>query len=340
MYHLRLKGSHYEMGTKRGNIFKKCNVVFPLKLDDFQIKHGIESEKILRKYFSEVCDEVKGITDTLHINYDYFMSWMLAMGCCMYNLDTNIPLVRGCTAFGVMINNKTYYGRNNDLPPYLKDGSKSEIYTLSDNKFNITTSSFINGEEGMNKYGLVVGMTFVYTRLLDIKPGFNSVFAVRYLLEKAKNVKEAVKLLSSIPIASNYNIILVDNSDMVLVECSPKEINIINPTSLDNGVKVICTVNSFLTPNMKKYEPKEETYYSSERYNTVINAFKNYSNEEVLEYIKDILKGKLGFMCQYKKSLNFETVWSSIFVSAELKIYRSEGDPRRKKFTIDNRMQK
>jgi hypothetical protein len=45
-----------------------------------------------------------------------------------------------------------YYGRNNDLPHYLKDGSKSEIYNpTGGNKFNITTSSFINGEEGINE---------------------------------------------------------------------------------------------------------------------------------------------------------------------------------------------
>lgn len=40
MYHLRLKGSHYEMGAKRGNIFKKCGIIFPLNMDDFQLSHG------------------------------------------------------------------------------------------------------------------------------------------------------------------------------------------------------------------------------------------------------------------------------------------------------------
>jgi hypothetical protein len=32
MYHLRLKGSHYEMGMKRGKIIKRCNITFPLNL--------------------------------------------------------------------------------------------------------------------------------------------------------------------------------------------------------------------------------------------------------------------------------------------------------------------
>mgnify|MGYP000680028016 FL=1 len=50
MYHLRLKGEHYQMGVKRGTIFQKSNISFPLHLDTFQLNHGKESEKILREF--------------------------------------------------------------------------------------------------------------------------------------------------------------------------------------------------------------------------------------------------------------------------------------------------
>ena len=40
MYHLRLKGSHYEMGVKRGKIFQRSGIVFPLHLDEFQLEYG------------------------------------------------------------------------------------------------------------------------------------------------------------------------------------------------------------------------------------------------------------------------------------------------------------
>ena len=114
----------------------------------------------------------------------------------MYNLENNIPVeVRGCTAFAYSSNGRTIYGRNNDLPPYLREGSKSEIYAPKNgNRFNITTSSFINGEEGVNEHGFAVAMTFVMTDLEKIKAGFNSCFIVRYLLEKADNTEQAVSL--------------------------------------------------------------------------------------------------------------------------------------------------
>ena len=79
---------------------------------------------------------------------------------------------------------------------------------------------------------------------------------------------------------------------------------------------------------------------SLERYNNVISAFKNYNNEDIIEYIKDVLKGNKGFMCQYDKSLNFETVWSSIFDLDSLTIYRSEGNPRKCKYVKDERLKK
>lgn len=341
MYHLRFKGKHYEIGVKRGNIFNKCGIVFPLNMDRYQLQHGYKSEKILKQYFPEVCEEIKGITDTTGIDYNKFTSWLLAMGCCMYNLEDNFPKeIRGCTAFSIVYKNNVYYGRNNDLPPYLKNGSKSEIYTFKNNKFNITTSSFINGEEGMNKNGLVVAMTFVGTKLENIKPGFNSVFIVRYLLEKATNTSMAKDLLMKLPIASNCNILLSDKSGNVcVVECTPNKKAIRNPILISNDLKVICTVNSFTSENMKRYEWDEEnTYKSNERYNNVINAMKKYDNQNIIEYIIDILKGNFGFMCQYDKILNFETVWSSVFDLENLKIYRSEGNPRRKKFIEDFRL--
>ena len=111
MYHLRLKGDYYQMGVKRGNIFQKAHISFPLQLDDFQLEHGKRSEEILRKFFPEICEEVRGVSDTIGTDYLHFISWMLCMGCCMYNLENNIPVeVRGCTAFAYSSNGRTIYG--------------------------------------------------------------------------------------------------------------------------------------------------------------------------------------------------------------------------------------
>ena len=342
MYHLRLKGDHYEMGVKRGKIFKKCQVSFPLHLDEFQLEHGERSEAALRKYFPEVCKEISGVSDAIGADYLRFASWMLCMGCCMYNLENNIPVeVRGCTAFAYAKGGRILYGRNNDLPPYLREGSKSEIYAPKNgNRFQITTSSFINGEEGINEHGLAVAMTFVMTSLDKIQAGFNSCFIVRYLLEKADNTEQAVSLLMELSIASNCNILLADKSgDMKVVECTPSMKKIRDAESFDNG-RIICTVNSFTSEEMKSYDDANgDDYDSHKRYQVVMDSFASGRiKEDYIETTKQLLKGDYGFMCQYDNEPDFETVWSSVFDLESLTVYRAEGDPRKKKFMMDNRL--
>ena len=340
MYHLRLKGDHYQMGVKRGKIFQKCQISFPLHLDNFQLKHGKQSEKILKDFFPEVCAEIKGVSDTIGADYDTFVSWMLCMGCCMYNLEENIPVeIRGCTAFAYSKEGQVIYGRNNDLPPYLRNGSKSEIYApLNGNRFNLTTSSFINGEEGLNEHGLAVAMTFVMTNLDKIQAGFNSCFIVRYLLEKAATAQNAISLLMELPIASNCNILVADKSgEMAVIECTPT-IKKIRKAICFHKDKIVCTVNSFTSDEMKPFDMANgDDYFSDRRYKTVIDSFSIHIQDDYIETTKQLLKGDYGFMCQYDDP-NFETVWSSVFDLKTLKIYRAEGDPRKKKFGADNRL--
>ena len=73
MYHLRLKGEHYQMGVKRETIFQRANISFPLHLDSFQLEHGTQSEKTLRKFFPEVCEEIRGVSDTIGADYTAFI---------------------------------------------------------------------------------------------------------------------------------------------------------------------------------------------------------------------------------------------------------------------------
>ncbi len=335
MYHLRFSGDHYQMGAKRGAIFNKCGITFPLRLDAFQLQHGRQSEKLLHTCFPEVCEEIRGVTDTIGADYLTFASWMLCMGCCMYNLEENIPVeLRGCTAFAFAKDGRVIYGRNNDLPPFLKEGSKSEIYAPDGgNLFNLTTSSFINGEEGLNEHGLAVAMTFVMTELSSIRPGLNSCFVVRYLLEKASNTEEAMKQLMALPISSNCNILLADRTGkMLVVECTPVEKRIREP---ENGI--LCTVNSFISDEMRPFDfASGDDYRSCERYETVMNTLPKLEGD-IIAGTQGLLQGKTGFMCQYAEP-DFETVWSSIFDLDTLRIYRAEGDPRRKKFITDDRL--
>jgi predicted choloylglycine hydrolase len=89
---------------------------------------------------------------------------------------------------------------------------------------------------------------------------------------------------------------------------------------------------------MKKYDADSNAYFSEIRYQTAYNSLKYLEYTDGIEHAKSILSGKHGFMCQYNKSLNFDTVWSSVFDITNNKIYRAEGNPRRMRFIEDKRL--
>jgi predicted choloylglycine hydrolase len=343
MYHPRLKGKPHEMGRKMGELFIKAGAKFHISLDPFQKEFGRESVKILSQIFPEAADEIKGIADVTGMDYMSIASWMMCMGCCLDPVHGNCMEVRGCTAFSFTHEGRVFHGRNNDLPPFLKKTSMSEFYRPEKGfSFILNTSSFVNGEEGMNENGLIAAMTFVIPKKEEIIPGLNSVFIVRYILEKCTTASEAIELLRKIPIASNCNIILTDNSGMMIVaECNPFEINLRYPEKNPAGDHFIITVNHFTSEAMKKHEISTgNTFYSEERYRTAYTALKNKTHCCPTDYAREILQGRHGFMCQYEKSQNFETIWSSVFDLSELTIYLSGGDPRRSAYLKDLRLKK
>lgn len=340
MYHPRLKGEPYAMGQKMGNIFKRNNVQFPIRLDAFQKQFGRASGALLKQHFPEAAAEIKGITDVTGDDNDLFTSWMMCMGCCLYE-DENPSEVRGCTAFGFEHNGQLYYGRDNDLPPVLKKTSMSEYYHPEHkNRFILNTSSFVNGEEGINQHGLVAAMTFVLPRLDEVRPGLNAVFLVRYILENCHSVDEGIEALHTLPIASSCIILLMDRSGkMVVVECNPLAMHIRYPERNGNGEWFIVTVNHFSSEEMWQHDASDRNaFFSAVRYQTAYQALMNIDESDGVEYAMDILRGRFGFMCQYDKGLNFDTIWSSVFDIKGKKVYRAEGNPLMTKFIQDNRL--
>lgn len=51
----------------------------------------------------------------------------------------------------------------------------------------------------------------------------------------------------------------------------------------------------------------------------------------------NLLGGKYGFMCQYDRKTNADTVWSVVYDLKNKQIWRVEGNPGRKKFKEDTR---
>ena len=88
--------------------------------------------------------------------------------------------------------------------------------------------------------------------------------------------------------------------------------------------------------NINNYEVDD--WKAEERYLVSYNTLKEYKNNYSFNLIRDILSGKYGFMCQYDRKTNADTVWSVIYDIKNNDIYRVEGNPKRKEYKKDIRL--
>jgi predicted choloylglycine hydrolase len=314
---------------KCGQLLKKNDIDFYGLIDLSQEQHafGAESEIILRKYFPEACQEIKGIADGLMYPYEKFSAWLMCVSICLEK--------KGCTMLAFKKDNKVFFGRNNDLPPVFRKISNSSLYSPKNgHSFIANSSAFVVAEDGVNEKGLAAGMTFVPPK--DIKPGLSSMFFVRYILEKCASVNEGIETIQSMPIAGAWHMILADrNGDIAHAECCADKIRI---EKMGAGDSFVIASNHFISNEMKRFENNTNLYNSLERYRTGYDALKNGIDADPAQYVKNILGGKFGFMCQYEKGLDFDTVWSSVYDLNEGNVYRAEGNPKNIQYKDDKRL--
>lgn len=332
MYHGRFKGAHYEVGYKWGQ--KLLNQGIKL---DFCPTFELTKEKYdfadkciekYKKYFPKVLEEIRGIADGNKTPVGTLQTILFCMYC--FEFDNR------CTCFAFCTDKEIIFARNSDFLVNLEKLYMNCIYHLTESySFNANTTAYVEMEDGVNEHGLAVGITFIYPKLR--KPGLNAGMLVRYILEKCKTTKEAVNKLHLLPIASAQTITLADKSgEIAVVECNPDNVIVIRP---EQGKQFIATANNFNSDMMQKYRnPKIDDWRSDERYETACKALENSNEHYSVNFAQSILAGKYGFMCQYDRRKNADTVWSVIYDLKRKQIWRVEGNPSRKKFKEDTRM--
>jgi predicted choloylglycine hydrolase len=228
------------------------------------------------------------------------------------------------------------FARNSDFLVSIEKLYMNCLYSL-DNAyaFNGNTTAYVEMEDGVNEHGLAAGLCFVYPKVN--KPGFNAGMLIRYILEKCKTTGDAITALKSLPIASSQTITLADASgDIAVIECNAEKLVIIRPES---GRNFVAAANCFVSNEMQPYRNTEiDDWRADDRYQTAHDAMANNPKKLSVEFAEDILAGRYGFMCQYDRKTNADTVWSVVYDLKRKQTWRTEGNPSRKAFIEDARM--
>lgn len=333
VYHSRFKGNYYEAGYKWGaGVLKnkgKISDCHTFLITEERKKLAEKCIPLYEKYYPEILEEIRGIAEGQKISYENLCTFLMSMYCFEFN--------NKCTCFAVKNEKNIIFGRNSDFLVELEKLYDSCFYKLENSySFIGNTTAFVQMEDGINEYGLAVGLTFVYPRIR--KPGLNAGMLVRYILEKCRTVKEAVEQLKNLPIASAQALTIADkNGDTVVIECNPLKLVKIYP---EKDYNFVVSANNFYSNEMKNFRNPDmlDDWKSEERYNTACNVLKEKNFGFSFETAEELLSGKYGFICQYDRKKGADTVWSCIYILNENKVYRTEGNPSRKKYREDKRL--
>lgn len=335
MYHPRFRGTHEAIGYRWGQAVKKNGKAIldniPFELTEERRKFSLSCLPAYQKHCPELLEEISGIAKGQGCaNED-----LLAV---IFGMFTIMPM-NCCSSFLVRSKNSTLLCRNSDFLTSIEKFYMNTIYHFdSDDFFSFTgnTTAFTEMEDGINQHGFCTALTSAAPYM--IQPGINLGMLLRMMLERCRNVSDALQLAERVPICCSGTLMIGDAKGAgALLEVSPEKIEV---RHISQNQPFLCAVNMFNTPAMKPFNRlPEDTWQAEERFHTLKSYLSEHASEMNVASAQELLAGKHGFLCQYDRTSGKDTVWSVVYDLTEKRIYRAEGNPGRKKFAEDKRFE-
>ncbi len=332
MHHPRIKGSYCEMGCRYGAILHRHGFKVSAQPKE-KLDFALESESEVKRIFPEILDEIRGFAEGCHASYQDMASFMMTIGAFKPQ-----PM---CSSFAAFNGSDVIFGRNYDFFYSFKKYTESYLTAPQDAFISLGHSDvFIGREDGINENGLAIAMTGVCEK--KVKPGISFVLAVRLVLDKCANVKEAAKSLLNMHASADANFLLADKAgDMAVAEVSPDKVMIRKPKNDENFI--VCT-NHFVLPEMQQYEDLErrsrENWDTIPRYDAISEGVRRAGSKMNFEKAQRIMSDHTGWVCSHQDNKKLGTLWSITAGLKNLEVFRAEGNPCRTKYREDPRLKR
>ncbi|MGE7859039.1 MULTISPECIES: C45 family peptidase [Bacillus cereus group] len=287
-YFSLLKGNHYQIGKKQGEFVKQHPYLIPQFI---QQEHSVsdnywkESRNILGQYCPGINEEIEGFCEVLKIpskNMMYYYQTLLKAGCSH------------CAVLPKKTDSEhTYVLRNYDLSPKIDDMRFCSTHVEGAYAYSGFSSQYFGRTEGVNEHGLSATFSACGQPVGNIeglrKPKVNGLqcFAViRVLLEKCKNVQEAISLIKELPIASNINIIVADPINAAHIEIFDGHKSI--TTNEDDNQAFIVSTNHAVSSSIQKLNNRK-LEQSTKRYH-ILHEHINRDEKLSMESLKGLVE--------------------------------------------------
>jgi len=328
MYKARLKGTYYEMGHQQGEMMKRGSLP-PIWSESFhdsvnpeRAEFANECEEIVRRYMPDFLEELRGISDTVSVDYDKVKTWPL----CSY-----AKLQQSCSAVAISgeytAQGKPLFIRNYD---YLDTDGKDFTAFWAKPKNGYSGLGFSDAMSsrycGFNEKGLAVASS-ISGYAGPTQPGVVFSLVTRWVLDHHSTTDEAVEFFRKVPHFHGWHFLLCDlHSNIVRVETSPERIEIVR---FDEGIGV--STNHYLSGKMQRLEEKDWRSKGStvRRHDNILNWFRNRNGHVTTDYACKLAKSRVdeGGICDRFVGVEGGTLWSWIHAIGESSVLVSDGPP-------------
>ena len=224
MYHAHFRGTHYEAGFRWGSLLlKHKNIILVEHTICKSHRSGLTmlcpAFRFMKSITMRLWKKLQGLADGQQCDVRILQAVLFSM--------YSMPPSCNCSCFAFTTEHEILLGRNSDFLTEIERLNQNVVYKLTDGVYSFTgnTTAFVEIEDGVNEHGLAVGLTSVYPN--QCKPGFNAGMIVRYLLEKCKNVSEAVSCLYQTTDCFSANFNLADAMGTItVIECNAEQIKV------------------------------------------------------------------------------------------------------------------
>lgn len=305
------KGDYKEIGRQMGKIYQKIGKSYRTEKKDLNLYK--KQLSYYKKFYPELLEELKGLAEGGGYSYEDVVYEKLTAEIAWYKNR----LKTRCTIFGVKNKYGTFIGRNYDWYPktfasiYKYINSQSYSYTA------ITDNNYYPGyrkedqmyyfDDAINEKGLYIGISAAFgPRTLY---GLTSFHIRKLIIEKCKNVSEALEMFKKIPVACPKNFFIADkNGEMAVVEhASGKNYKVIKPK---NGI--LMKTNFYLDSSLAKEDLLLTSRPTTNAFVRFYDLFRNINllgvDKIQQKEITNLILDKKTFIRQ--NSEHSKTVWS------------------------------
>lgn len=331
--HAVLKGNPYEIGRKEAELLKKyypeeINFIFEgnSEIKPASLEIVKETIKIFDKFCPNINDEIKGFADYFGKSPEDIIYYSFS-----YVNKGN------CGQFAVLpqktVDKNFYVGRSYEWD----DTDDKKLLTVkAEGAYAHLGFSllFFGRYDGINEKGLCVTMTNGIPCVWSEAEGLRFWMVIRILLDKCKNVDEAVELIKQLPISSFCSLLIADkNNEAVLAEIH-NDVKTFKRISASSAEDYVCSTNHYTLPEMQPLV-KNRMRQSVDRYNAIVNTLKaeKLDKSDLIRLLSTKMPD--GLACHYYHD-GLGTLWSILFDVTNLKADICFGSPiANKRYTFD-----